>query len=698
MGPAPQLTLYVAPNGDDQWSGRLRAPNRAGTDGPLLSLTGARDALRRRRGAASGPLGAVTVMVRGGRYWLTAPFVLEPEDSGSSNAPVVYAAYGNERPVFSGGRVLTGFHQNGALWECVVPEVRAGRWYFRELFVNGQRRPRARSPNHGYFRIAGLLPGGRDAHGKPEPSRSGFVFRAGDIQPWQRLHDVNIILYHSWETSIHPIQSVDTVSNIVEFSAPLKEWWSLGYWEKAQRYVIENAREALDAPGEWYLNRATGVLTYYPEPGETLGQIEVVAPRLTELVHWNGDADGGRFVDYVTLRGLAFEHADWQLSPRGNSSTQAAVEAPAALVADGARHCAFEAGEVSHLGAYGIWFRRGCHDCRLQQNRVWDLGAGGVRVGEAQRAATDRAESNGNLIDNNHIFDGGHVYPAGVGVWVAQSSHNVISHNEIHDFFYSGMSIGWNWDDTPNRCHHNVIEFNHVHHLVKGVLSDAGAIYALGASPGSVIRNNVFHDVWPYDTPPFGWGIYLDATCSGYLVENNIVYSTRSGGLMFNNGGHEHVIRNNVFAFAADYAIWPYWERRPNVFQHNVVYLTQGQVFVPLGERSLHERRAAKESLGTWDDNLYWDTAGPAHLRLFAHDWTDWRALGLDQHSRIADPRFVNPAADDFRLRPDSPALALGFTPIDTSAVGLYGPRAWVDQARRIHYPKAVLPPPTRAR
>ena len=188
---------------------------------------------------------------------------------------------------------------------------------------------------------------------------------------------------------------------------------------------------------------------------------------LTELVRLAGNADEGRFVEHVTLRGLAFHHADWELAPQGNSSTQAAVEVPAAIMADGARHCALEGCEVAHVGGYGVWFRRGCKDCRIQRNRLFDLGAGGVRVGEAQMADSDAAESSRTLVDNNHIYDGGHVYPAGIGIWVAQSSHNRLSHNDIHDLCYSGISIGWNWNDAPNRTHHNTIELNHVHHMAR---------------------------------------------------------------------------------------------------------------------------------------------------------------------------------------------------------------------------------------
>ena len=423
-------------------------------------------------------------------------------------------------------------------------------------------------------------------------------------------------------------------------------------------------------------------------PGEELGQAELVAPRLRELVRFEGDPDRGRLVEYVTLRGLCFQHADWDLDPSGNSSTQAAVEVPAAITANGALHCAIENCEVAHVGTYGIWLRRGCKECRVQQNRLFDLGAGGIRVGEAARAGTDAAESTGNLIDNNHVYDGGRVYPAGIGIWVAQSSHNQISHNDIHDLFYSGLSIGWNWDDTPNRTHDNVIEFNHVHHLGHGVLSDAGLIYCLGASPGSVIRNNMFHDMWPYSNPPFGWGIYFDATCSGYLCESNVVYNTRSGGVFWNNGGHEHVIQNNIFALSADFEVWPYWEKRPNTFRQNIVYLEQGSLLVGHAEGTLRDRRKANESLGTWDENTYWDTRGSDGVRFFNHSFTEWQGLGLDQHSIIADPAFED--RKRFHLRSDSPALARGFHQIDTSAVGLYGEAAWRNQVRHEDCPVSV--------
>ena len=688
--PAP-LTFYVATNGNDAWSGRLAMPNQGRTDGPLASLTGARDRIREQKGEIKDK--PMLVLVRDGTYSLATPFVLEPQDSGTGETPVVYAAFENERPRFSGGRFIKGFHQTGSLWETTIPEVKAGGWYFRQLFADGQRRPRARSPKSGYFRIARLIAGPPIPNAKPF-ARDKFGFVPGDLQPWQRLSDVNLVLMHSWENSIHPLKSVDTVSEVVEFAAPMKEWWGLGYWEDHQRYFVENARELLDTPGEWYINRETGVLTYWPMPGERLEDAQIVAPVLTNFVRLAGDAEKGQFVRHVTLRGLTFQHADWVLDPKGNSSTQAAVEVPAAITADGALNCAIENCEVAHVGTYGIWFRRGCKDCRIQHCRLFDLGAGGIRVGEDHPAKEDVAETSRTLVDNDHIFKGGRIYPGCVGIWVAQSSGNRISHNDIHDLYYTGISVGWNWGLEPNRTTNNLIEFNHVHDVGQGILSDAGLIYCLGVSPGSVIRNNVLHDLWPYSAPALGWGIYLDAHCGNYLVENNLVYNTLSGGLMFNNGGHEHVIRNNIFALSANQALWPYSEKRPSSFRRNIVYLTQGQLLVPYGERSLEERLTARESPGDWDENLYWHTAGPDALRFYRRTFAEWQALGLDTHSRIADPQFVNAAEHNFRLQRGSPVFDLGFREFGISQAGLYGDEAWVAGASHARCAHTALPPP----
>lgn len=690
-----RIVFYVSPSGNDSWSGLLFEPNAQKTDGPLATLYEARNRIRGVK-EKQGKLNTdVFVYLRDGTYFLTETFELEPEDSGNDNSRIIYEAFNNETPIVSGGIKIKNWKklENGIL-TAQIPEVAAGKLWFNQLFVNGERRTRARSPNTGWFRIAGYAKT-RDSSGKEvERNRDAFFFKPGDIQQWKNLNDANIILFHSWENSIHPIKSVNLESNLVEFSAPLKEWWTIGYWEKNQRYIVDNVFEALDEPGEWYLDRQSGILYYMPLKGETPEQIEAIAPRLIELVRIKGESSKDRYVSNIVFRNIKFHHADWQRFPKGNSSTQAAVEAPSAIVADGAVNCAFEKCEIAHTGGYAIWFRRGCRSCRIEQTRIFDLGAGGVRIGECEMAKDDRDESRLNTVFNNHIYDSGYVFTGGVGIWVAQSSSNLISNNEIHNITYTGISVGWNWNDAPNRTHHNIIQFNHIHHLVNGVMSDAGGIYTLGVSPGSVIRNNLIHDIWPYERPDFGWGIYLDATCGNYLVESNIVYYTRSGGLMYNNGGHEHVIRNNIFALSATHQIWPFFEKRFNIFTNNIVFYSQGELFVRHGESSFQQRLSAKESLGIWDYNIYWHTEGADNIKFFRLTFEEWQANGMDKHSLIIDPQFNDPSKEDFSLKPTSPALKLGFKPIDISKVGLVGDNEWRSEPLKFKYPKTILPPP----
>jgi len=381
--PAAGAVFYVSPGGSDQWSGKLPEPNGDRTDGPFASIGRAQRAVRELRRAGGEPV-PVTVRARG-VHRLGRPFVITPEESGTGDCPTTYTAYPGEKPVLSGGRPITGWRKDdGPLWRADLPEVKAGEWYFRQLFVDGRRATRARAPNDGYFRVTGLVdepPGVRWNVGVDK-----FRFQKGDIRPWEDLGNVEVVVFHSWNTSRVRIASVDEEAGVVTFTGPTI--FRPLAWDPDQRYYVENARELLDEPGEWYLDGPSGVLSYWPLPGEDLTKAEVVAPVLGELVRFEGNADEGRFVDHVHATGLSFQHADWTLGPKGYGDPQAAVTIAAAVMADGARHCRLQRCEVARVGGYGIWFRRGCKDNRIVENHVHDLGAGGVRIGPSRASST----------------------------------------------------------------------------------------------------------------------------------------------------------------------------------------------------------------------------------------------------------------------------------------------------------------------
>ncbi len=183
--------------------GCRRQTSLALTD-PLRRCSSARDAIRQLK-AADGLKAPVTVMVRGGLYFLSEPFVLSAADSGTEACSIIYMAYPGEKPVLSGGKAITGW-KRGELWVAEVPEVKAGKWYFRQLFVNGQRRPRARIPNEGFYTPAEMPP---EETWKDAQQPAAFKFNPGEIARWDNLEDVEVVFLRSWDEVRLRIAEVD---------------------------------------------------------------------------------------------------------------------------------------------------------------------------------------------------------------------------------------------------------------------------------------------------------------------------------------------------------------------------------------------------------------------------------------------------------------------------------------------------------
>lgn len=678
--------LFVAPNGKDTWSGQFAEPKADGSDGPLASLAGARDAVRRRKSAGP-PKGPIRVLMRGGTYRIAGPVVFTAEDSGTKDAPITYAAYPGERPVVSGGLPITGWKKgDGPLWTTVVPAVKRGRWHFRQLFVDGRRCTPARIPNHDVFQPVGPLQPlkDRNAARRDPKTRLGFFYRGDDLKPWSNLDDVILVHYHSWTTSRHHIRRLDTDAGAVHFVNP--SGWPIYWWGDRERYYVECVRQGLDVPGEWYLSGKTGELTYYPRPGEDMATAEAIAPRAEELLRLQRDAASGKPVEHLRFEGLSFQHTAWTMPREGTVDGQAAAFLKtAAVFAEGARNCVFQGCEIARTGGYGLWLTGGCKDNRLVQCEVHDLGAGGVRLGETGLPEQKELQAERNEISNCFIHNGGNVFHAGVGVWIGRSSHNRVLHNEICDFFYTGVSVGWSWGYAPSTAHHNLIQYNHIHHLGWRQLSDMGGIYCLGISPGTRLRYNLIHDVMSYPTGYGGWGLYTDEGSTGILLENNVVYRTKDGGF-HQHYGRDNIVRNNVLAFSCGRGQIVRSRQEPHKsfsFERNIVYYTQPP---------LMGSRWGGQGGFELDYNLYFDATGrppefPGGLTL-----KQWQAKGHDVHSIAADPKFVDPARYDFRLRPDSPAIKLGFQPIDTSTIGLTGPAEWVELPKKVRRPAFVMP------
>ncbi|QDU89005.1 hypothetical protein Pla175_23900 [Pirellulimonas nuda] len=468
--------------------------------------------------------------------------------------------------------------------------------------------------------------------------------------------------------------------------------------EADDEFYLEGGRGMLDRPGEWHLDRETDKLYYLPLADES--EVVAVIPALASVLHVEGDAAEGQWVQQIHFRGLTFSHTTWVL-PRSSELSgysQADIHMDGAVRLLGAKRCVFDNCEIAAIGNYGVEIGPGCSGNRVLRCEIHDLGAGGFLIGPKIRPPSDKEnvdrvdfppvleDPNDACSDNEiadcRIYDGGRYFHCAVGIWIGQSPDNHVHHNEIFDFYYSAISSGWTWGYGRALATGNCFEHNHVHHIGRRrdgdgpVLSDLGGIYTLGDQTGTVIRNNVFHDIWAGKYG--GWAIYCDEGTRNILIENNLVYRCRHS--CFNQHyGKGNVVRNNIFALGdTSVVMLARAQSHTGFLLTNNILLSDGTPIYAGGyEFSVSTRGAFKA-----DRNLVWSTAGkvigaqdrfPSRLYEPAEpvlSWEQWQTLGYDQHSVVADPGFRGPDHGDFRLPADSPASRIGFKPFALDAAG----------------------------
>lgn len=646
-GFAMPTTLFVSPRG---------AVGNPGTEAqPLPSLIAVRDAIRAQR---QGKDEAVTVVVAGGTYTLTEPVVF-----GSEDGNVRYAAAEGQAPVLSGSRGITGFTaRKDGLWQAQIPEVAAGTWYFEQLYVNGRRATRARYPDNKDLVTIKSIREEVIVQGKSpkmaQEARQYIELHEADFAVLAKLtpeqaRDVQLVAFHKWDNTRRFVESMDVEKRqVVIHGAGMKSWNPL---KEGTRFYLENFPVALNEPGEWFLGR-DGVLLYQPLPGETLATTTFCAPVTEHLIRVEGSHEAR--VKDLAFVGLEFAFTGYLTPPEGFGPIQAAQSIDAVILADQAEGLRLENCTLRGLSRYAVWFRNGCQTCAVVSCQILDGGAGGVRIGPAGIPEDQQDYTGTCLVDNTLMKGLGHIFPCAVGVWIGHSPDNTVSHNEICDLYYTAISVGWRWGYGESLAKRNQIVFNHLHHLY-GQLSDMGGVYTLGPSEGTVIGNNVIHDV---DCHSYGgWGLYTDEGTSHLVMENNLVYNTKTGAF-HQHYGKENIIRNNIFAYSRLQQIQAtrVEEHASFTLERNLVIFDEGVLL-----------RGPWQKLHTvMRNNCYWQEGG-ADFTVDGLSFADWQNAGHDEGSIIADPKFADPKKLDFTLPKDSPVHALGFQAFDPSQAGL---------------------------
>ncbi|MHB9107634.1 MAG: right-handed parallel beta-helix repeat-containing protein [Armatimonadota bacterium] len=648
------LNLYIAPNGNDALDGR--SPDR-----PFTTLERARDEIRAHPGEAA------TVFLRGGNYFRETTFTLTAEDSGTTESPVTYRAYPSEEVRLIGGRGIGGFTAPDEATLRRLPEAaRAhavqislpalgitdyGRYVPRghgggsgnaalELFVNRKpmtpaRWPNASLPNHGFERV--------------REGRDGKVVYTDDRpRGWAAYDDIYLHGYFSldWASTIVKVVSLDPDTHEIITDPPGTGHYGV---RAGGRFFYFNVLEELDQPGEWHLDRTTGLLTLWsPEPiDESEIMVSLLDGPLIEL----------RDAEHISFIGLTLE------TMRGDAVNIA-----------GGKNVAVMGCTLRNVGKDGVAIEGG-FDHQVISSDICDTGECGVRINAGDRVQLIPCNHRVHNCRLHHIAREGWTYFGAVEL--RETCGAIVSHNRMHDHRHALMCF---------RGNDNVIEYNEFYnYTLEG--DDCGCMYT-GRKfdyQGNVVRCNWIHHAGDSGRNDWGSsGIYMDDGAGGTEIYSNIIHYVNKGVLA--GGGVNTRIHDNIFVNCSP-AIWfdercvsaradrgetmvhgwmreqffnvkadeaPYQVKYPHL-DFVLDALRRGTGIPPLG--SAVYRNIAVGSRGQW----------------LATHWATYPDY-FEFHDNLVDedPGFVDPAFGLFQLREDSPAYAqIGFGRLPFEEIGL---------------------------
>lgn len=563
--------IFVSPTGNDQNSGSFLQPK--------ATLTAAvRQAREMRRLHVSGIEQGINIVLAEGTYSLYETLNLRPEDSGTKQSPTTICGAEGKKVIVSGGQKITNWKKSGKLLVADVPDFNGRPFEFRQLWVNGRKAIRARD-------VADF-------------SQMYRIIRNDKVQqilwvPTKAVKKIlhapypEMVLHQMWAVSFLRIKSIEVHgdSAAVRFQNPESRLQFERPWPQPvvgndvnSPFYLTNAKELLDEPGEWYLDLRAHKVYYYPLPGEIV--TEAIAPVLESLVSVSGTLE--RPVHDIFFKNITFSHSAWNRpSSFGHVPLQASMymteayklrpsidrennhkldnqgwlgRPTAAVEVQSAENVSFDACVFEHIGASGLDYVEATKSGAVNACLFRDIAGNGVVTGSFSPESHEthlpyipedkRVICDGLTISNNLLTDVTNEDWGCVGILAGYVKNCSITHNEINNVSYSGISVGWGWNRDLNEMKNNKVFANNIHHYAKHMYDVAG-IYTLGAQPGTVITENWIHDIYrpAYAHDPFHWFyLYTDEGSSYITVKNNKVPAPK---FLQNANGPSNVWENN---------------------------------------------------------------------------------------------------------------------------------------------------------
>lgn len=656
------VVLYVSPDAADKGEGTTESP---------ISLTGAKEMLKGLKNEKA----TATVYLLGGTYCFDDVLCFNSEDM----ANVTYKAYDKEKVVFSGAYEIKGFKEsevNGVKVFTKKLDTSQDNWYFKSLFSDNGEVNITRFPEEGYFTVKATAPEDDLWNEENRPweftyGQRSFYANTEDIpSKFHNEEDVNIRILHYWHDELMNIKSYNAETGKIGLSRP-----STMEIRDIDRYYFENVFEALNEPGEWYLDKVSGILYYVPKEGEKADTLTLYGSNIDRLIDING-------VDGITFEGVHFTRTDW-VEPKADGFytgtwweendmdfPQAAMFVDGVVSVEYAENVHFKNCEFTNLGGTAVKMKFGVKNSSVENCYFENIAATAIYAGGENCLPEQDNYTQNITIKNNEIYKYGRKFFSAIGIHITFCDTAEVVNNEIHDGYYTGISVGWIWSYDYNATKNVKVSRNLIYNIGQGWLSDMGGIYMLGKQPGTVLSENVIHNVAadPGEGGYGGWGIYLDEGSSYMTVEKNLVYAC--GNQSFNvHYGEGNVIRNNIAALSGEGLVSPgvdKGETHATAVYYNNIFLTYNKapIYIEmLNPSHFYDNGNLMWSL-TEGDELYFDTSENIYTLKMAQD------KGFIHFPTVADPGFKDALNFDFTLAEDSPAFALNFEAWDYSLAG----------------------------
>lgn len=641
--------IFVSPNGNDSAAGTY--------DEPLATFNAAKE-------KAKSVNDDVTVYFREGSYTFDDTVYFTAADK----ANVTYKAYNGEKVVFTAGTPYTGFE------ECTVNGVKAFKKNVGKdanitaLFNSETTLKQTRYPESGYLYPAGVEDKFcTNLDTAEETFRSYTGMKVKDLPEFKNIDSVNVRILHWWKDELLPVKSYDKGTGEMEFTRR-----TAMKINTTDRFFLENVFEALNSAGEWYFDKSDGTLYYIPTEGENAETLTLWGGSLETLISVSG-------VDGISFEGIIFRGNGYTVRPGGDLSSQAAYDANPCLFFEDTNGFYIKNCEFRDLASCAVFMGSVVTDACVDSCIFDNIGAQAVYVrGENVEVDSERVTK---LIKiNNNIISGyGRVFYNAVGILIIHANSVDITHNEIHDGYYSAISVGWVWGYGYTVTYNNKICDNLIYNIGQGWLSDMGGIYTLGNQPGTVLSGNVIHNVAadPDEGGYGGWGIYLDEGSAYILVENNLSYCCGSDAYHLHYGSY-NTVRNNIFALSGDSQV------RVSSAEHRSIAKDGGRKTADFTNNILLTDKNVKtfsylqtKECYSEQNNIFWDITNGDDI-LVGKDGNLKKGFDIETAVRkgmITNPVVVNPgfkdaANYDFELSDDSEAVKSGFKKWDYSNAG----------------------------